>query len=148
MIRPFGILAWKLDKKLTNHLKLQKTLINRPALGVFPSVDWPQRLRNVLISVAPHGMQSVFTMACGSCSNENAYKAAMFSYRVKERGGSVDFTDQEMTSVMNNQPPGTPDLSIMSFEVNMFVQKCVFDLKQYLYTFLQALIMLLQYAIQ
>lgn len=111
-----------------NHVKLQKTLINRPALGVFPSADWPQRLRNVLISVAPHGMQNVFTMACGSCSNENAYKVAMFSYRIKERGGSLDFNDEEMTSVMKNQPPGTPDLSIMSFEVNMVLQKPVFDL--------------------
>lgn len=103
-----------------SQVKFQKTLINRPALGVFPSADWPQRLRNVLISVAPHGMQNVFTMMCGSCSNENAYKAAMFSYRMKERGGSLEFSDEEMDSVMKNQSPGSPDLSIMSFEVNMF----------------------------
>lgn len=103
------------------HIKFQKTLINRPALGVFPSADWPQRLRNVLISVAPDGMKNVFTMMCGSCSNENAYKAAMFSYRVKERGGNLEFTDEEMSSVMRNEAPGTPDLSIMSFQVNMLV---------------------------
>ncbi|XP_072943759.1 probable 4-aminobutyrate aminotransferase, mitochondrial [Epargyreus clarus] len=93
-----------------------KALVNRPALGVFPSMDWPDRLKNVLMSVAPAGVGNVATMMCGSCSNENAYKCVFIWYRTKERGGKVDFTPEEMNSCMINQPPGSPNLSILSFQ--------------------------------
>ena len=36
-----------------------KAMINRPALGVYPGVDWVERLNNVLMSVAPQGMDQV-----------------------------------------------------------------------------------------
>lgn len=49
-------------------------LVNRPALGVFPGEDWPQRLQSVLMSIAPKGLTHITTMMCGSCSNENAMK--------------------------------------------------------------------------
>lgn len=49
-------------------------LVNRPALGMFPGEDWPKRLQNVFISVAPKGLKHITTMMCGSCSNENAMK--------------------------------------------------------------------------
>lgn len=35
--------------------------------------------------VAPSGMTRVQTMACGSCSNENAYKAMFIWYRVSKQ---------------------------------------------------------------
>lgn len=91
--------------------------MNRPALGVFPSKDWPEKLRNVLLAVAPKGLNHISTMMCGSCSNENAYKAVLIWYRTKERGGKIDFTPEEINSCMLNQPPGAPNLSIMSFKV-------------------------------
>ena len=36
-----------------------RTLVNRPALGVYPGVDWPSMLKNVLLSVAPSGLDQV-----------------------------------------------------------------------------------------
>lgn len=69
------------------------------------------------MGVAPQGLNGVSTMMCGSCSNENAYKTVFMWYRKKERGGSIEFTPEEMSSCMINQPPGAPKLSIMSFEV-------------------------------
>ena len=55
-------------------------------------------------------------MACGACSNENAFKAAFFHYRSRERGGlDVDFTQEEHDSAMINQPPGASKLAILSF---------------------------------
>ncbi|XP_034840235.1 4-aminobutyrate aminotransferase, mitochondrial isoform X1 [Maniola hyperantus] len=93
-----------------------RSLVNRPALGVFPAVDWPQKLRDVLMGVAPRGLDAVTTMMCGSCSNENAYKNVFMWYRFKERGEKADFTPEEMASCMANQPPGAPNLSILSFE--------------------------------
>lgn len=54
-------------------------------------------------------------MMCGSCSNENAYKNLFISYRRKQRGENVDFTAEEKSSCLLNQPPGAPKLSILSF---------------------------------
>ena len=36
-----------------------RALINRPALGVYPAVDWSERLTNVLLSCAPKGLDQV-----------------------------------------------------------------------------------------
>ncbi|RVE43446.1 hypothetical protein evm_011897 [Chilo suppressalis] len=93
-----------------------RSLINRPALGVFPSMDWPEKLKNVLLSVAPCGLNNVMTMICGACSNENAFKAVFIWYRTKQREGSIHFTEEEINTCMWNQPPGSPKLSIMSFK--------------------------------
>ncbi|XP_075220509.1 4-aminobutyrate aminotransferase [Lycorma delicatula] len=93
-----------------------KTLVNRPALGVFPGEDWPDKLKNVLLSVAPKGLRNVTTMMCGSCSNENAFKNMFIWYRGKQRGENAEFTPEELQSCMINQVPGSPKLSILSFK--------------------------------
>jgi len=36
-----------------------KTLVNRPALGFYPGVEWPDMLRRVLLAVAPPGLDQV-----------------------------------------------------------------------------------------
>ncbi|XP_036325957.1 4-aminobutyrate aminotransferase, mitochondrial isoform X2 [Rhagoletis pomonella] len=93
-----------------------KTLINRPALGVFPAKEWPDYLNSILSKIAPKGLNNLTTMMCGSCSNENAYKNIFLWYRRNQRGENVDFTDAEMQSCMINQPPGAPQLSLLSFK--------------------------------
>lgn len=93
-----------------------RALVNRPALGVFPADDWPKKLRDVLLSVAPPGLRHVMTMMCGACSNENAFKAAFILYCTRKRGGRTTFTEEEMKTALLNIPPGAPDLSIMSFK--------------------------------
>lgn len=80
------------------------------------------------MGVAPHGLNGVSTMMCGSCSNENAFKTVFMWYRKKQRGGSIDFTPEEMSSCMINQPPGAPNLSIMSFEVLIVYIKNIKDI--------------------
>ncbi|XP_022170500.1 4-aminobutyrate aminotransferase, mitochondrial [Myzus persicae] len=94
----------------------KKAIVNRPALGVFPAADWPEKLRSTLMSVAPKGMDALTTMMCGSCSNENAYKNMFMKYQRDKRGGTSDFTDLEKDSCMINMPPGAPKLSILSFK--------------------------------
>uniref|UniRef100_A0A3B3ZZ75 Uncharacterized protein n=1 Tax=Periophthalmus magnuspinnatus TaxID=409849 RepID=A0A3B3ZZ75_9GOBI len=92
------------------------TFVNRPALGILPPGSFPDKVTESLLSVAPSGMSRVQTMACGSCSNENAYKAMFIWYRNKERGGSnPSATEEDLSSCMINQSPGCPDLSILSF---------------------------------
>ncbi|KAE8749650.1 hypothetical protein FOCC_FOCC003637 [Frankliniella occidentalis] len=93
-----------------------KTLVNRPALGVFPGQDFPKRLNNILSQVAPKGLTQLTTMMCGSCSNENAYKNMFIRYRTQQRGEKVDFTPEELETCMVNKKPGSPDLSILSFQ--------------------------------
>ena len=88
-----------------NNYFSQYTIINRPALGSFPSVDFQEMIDNSLSRVAPVGVNNVVTMACGTCSNENAFKAAFFKYMKKQRGG-VEWPESEaieMTSCLHNE---------------------------------------------
>lgn len=67
------------------------------------------------MAVAPEGMDNVFTVMCGSCANENAFKTA-FMYKAAKRRGDRDFSVQELSSCMKNEAPGSPDdMTILSF---------------------------------
>lgn len=93
--------------------------MNRPALGSFPPIEFQSWIEEGLGKARPKGMEGsqIFTAMCGSCANESAYKAAFMAYRARERQetGDLDFTSQELSSCMKNQSPGSPDLSILSF---------------------------------
>ncbi|XP_022667073.1 4-aminobutyrate aminotransferase, mitochondrial-like isoform X2 [Varroa jacobsoni] len=91
------------------------TFVNRPALGILPPENHVHRLRSALLSIAPDGLSEVQTMACGSCSNENAFKAVFISYMARKRGGKPP-TQEELISSKYNKAPGAPKLSILSFD--------------------------------
>lgn len=91
-------------------------IVNRPALGNFPPGNWASILKSGILSVAPKGLNQVFTGMAGSDAIETSYKAAFMYKRRIERGEGVDFTSQEIESAMKNQSPGSPDLAIMSFK--------------------------------
>ena len=55
-------------------------LINRPTLGWFPHAEWNQQMKSTLLSVAPKGLDQIYTLMCGTCANENAIKMAFFRY--------------------------------------------------------------------
>jgi len=97
--------------------EMVQALINRPALGNFPSHDWAETLRSGILKVAPKGLDQVFTAMAGSDANETAYKAAFMYRRQQERGGAhVEFSEEDIKSAMLNQSPGAPQLSILSFK--------------------------------
>uniref|UniRef100_H2TN05 4-aminobutyrate aminotransferase n=1 Tax=Takifugu rubripes TaxID=31033 RepID=H2TN05_TAKRU len=100
--------------KLMSNPNNMSTFVNRPALGILPPHNFPDKITQSLLSVAPSGMTRVQTMACGSCSNENAYKAMFIWYRNKERGKNTP-SNEDISTCMINQAPGCPDLSILSF---------------------------------
>ncbi|KAH6646289.1 4-aminobutyrate aminotransferase [Truncatella angustata] len=91
-------------------------LVNRPAIGNFPSKVWGDILQNGLLKVAPKGLDKIFTAQSGSEANELAFKAAFMLYRRKERGEGVEWTEEEIKSCLNNSKPGSPDLAVLSFE--------------------------------
>jgi 4-aminobutyrate aminotransferase/(S)-3-amino-2-methylpropionate transaminase len=92
-------------------------IINRPALGNFPQHDWAEILKSGILKVAPKGLDQVFTAMAGSDANETAYKAAFMYKRQQQRGGpDVEFSAEDIASSMNNQSPGAPQLSILSFK--------------------------------
>ncbi|XP_064867067.1 4-aminobutyrate aminotransferase, mitochondrial-like [Oncorhynchus nerka] len=78
---PIGYNHPSLIKVMSNPNNMS-AFVNRPALGIMPPENFPEKLAESLLSVAPSGMSRVQTMACGSCSNENAYKAMFIWYRV------------------------------------------------------------------
>jgi len=95
---------------------MASAIINRPAIGNFPSSDWASVLETGMLRVAPKGLNQVFTAQAGSEANELAFKAAFMWRRQQERGRDTEFTLEEINSSMNNQAPGAPNLSILSFK--------------------------------
>ncbi|KAF2147643.1 4-aminobutyrate aminotransferase [Myriangium duriaei CBS 260.36] len=93
------------------------SLINRPATGNFPQHDWAAILQSGMMRVAPKGMTQVFTAVSGADANELAFKAA-FMWKCQKRRGDyhAEFSTLESSSVMENQSPGSPHLSILSFK--------------------------------
>ncbi|KAL3424756.1 4-aminobutyrate aminotransferase [Phlyctema vagabunda] len=97
--------------------QMASAIVNRPALGNFPSDDWASIIETGILKVAPKGLDQVFTAMAGSDANETAYKAAFMYKRQQQRGGAhVEFTEEEISSSMINQAPGAPQLSILSFK--------------------------------
>lgn len=90
-------------------------LCNRPALACFPSTDYYEILKKGLLSAAPKGLDKVCTAHTGSDANEMAFKAALMFQANKRRGGKP-FTEEELSTVMENQLPGTSDMVILSFD--------------------------------
>ncbi|KAK6353513.1 4-aminobutyrate transaminase [Orbilia brochopaga] len=101
--------------KVASSPEMVTALIDRPALGNFPPASWTQTLKSGILSVAPKGLNQVFTGMSGSDANECAYKAAFMFHRRRERGEGAPFTEEELSTAMNNQKPGSPDLAILSF---------------------------------
>ncbi|KAI0180308.1 4-aminobutyrate aminotransferase [Hypoxylon sp. FL1284] len=104
-------------RKAAESPEMVTALINRPALGNFPSHDWADILETGILKVAPKGLNQVFTGMAGSDANETAFKAAFMWRRQRDRGGpGVEFTEEELESSMLNQSPGASELSILSFK--------------------------------
>lgn len=98
--------------------QLASTLVNRPCLAYFPQHDWADILETGILRVAPTGLDQVFLSYTGADANEAAFKAAFMWKRQQQRGGrNVDFSEEDLHSTMLNQAPGSPHLSIMSFEL-------------------------------
>nr|XP_002127680.1 4-aminobutyrate aminotransferase, mitochondrial-like [Ciona intestinalis] len=97
---------------------LQNLLINRPAMVTFADMNFPRLVHDSLLRVAPEGLSNVITMGCGSCANENAYKAAFLWYMRDRRGYELPPAedDEAYSSCVMNQVPGSPKLSMLSFE--------------------------------
>lgn len=97
--------------------EMASAIINRPAMGNFPQHDWAHILETGVLSVAPKGLDKVFTALAGSDANELAYKAAFFWKRQQQRGSyDAEFSAEDIESSMNNQAPGSPNMSILSFK--------------------------------
>jgi len=96
----------------------QSAILNRPALGSFPPMKLNELLDESVMQVKPEGCGNVATMACGTCANENAFKVAFFKYMKNLRGGVEMPTadSEESLTVMDNKAPGSPNLSILSFD--------------------------------
>ena len=77
---------------------------SRCAIGLMPPRELPALLDDSLLKIAPHGMSRVQTMLCGSTANENAFKAAFFAFRGRERAaaglGAAEFTEADIESCM------------------------------------------------
>ena len=96
--------------------QMKNALVNRPASGNFPAKEFDATLQKVL-KLAPKGQDRVWSGLSGADANELAIKAAFMYYAQKKRGGAATpFTDSELSSVMENQAPGSPSYAVLSFK--------------------------------
>ena len=102
-------------KEVLNLPEYQALLVNRPALLFFPPVNFTEIINSTLLCVAPKGLNKVTPMGCGTCSNENAMKSAIITYRTRERAGRAP-TEEELSTSLIGKAPGAPELSILSFK--------------------------------
>ena len=94
-----------------------RALVNRPAIGNFPSTEWLSTLQDGILKAAPKGFDQVFTGMSGSDANEAAFKAAfMWKAQIDRGGAAAQFTEEEIRSTMMNKAPGSPNYSVLSFE--------------------------------
>ncbi|EDO16578.1 hypothetical protein Kpol_1064p60 [Vanderwaltozyma polyspora DSM 70294] len=101
--------------KAASSPEMIRSLVDRPASGNFPSAELHSQISK-LLEYAPVGQDKVWSGVNGSDANELAFKAAFMYYKAKERNFSADFTEDELTSVMENKPPGAPKLAVLSFK--------------------------------
>jgi len=88
-------------------------IVSRPATGMFPPADLPKLLHEPL-RIAPAGMKYIQTLMCGSCTVENALKAAFGFYAYRARGGEAPGPEAH-ASCMDGQKPGSPEVTALSF---------------------------------
>jgi len=90
-----------------------RSIISRPAIGMFPPKNLPDLLENPL-KAAPNGLKYMQTMMCGACSVENAIKNAFGHFGDKLRNGQA-VSDLHYASALKSEAPGSPDVVALSF---------------------------------
>jgi 4-aminobutyrate aminotransferase/(S)-3-amino-2-methylpropionate transaminase len=78
-------------------------LVTRPSLAMFPPSFWPELVQSTLLPLAPRGLSEVTLMMCGTCANENAFKAAFIDYMNGKREKPLTPDSEEYSSTMLNQ---------------------------------------------
>eukprot|EP00920_Eleutheroschizon_duboscqi_P023596 GHVT01058790.1.p1 GENE.GHVT01058790.1~~GHVT01058790.1.p1 ORF type:complete len:481 (-),score=35.53 GHVT01058790.1:4405-5847(-) len=95
-------------------------VMHRTALGLIPPMEFATLVQDVLLKVAPPGLNHVITMACGSCANENSMKAAFTVAAARRRQGvgrgPWDYSTDEFNSAAENRSPGSSSCSVLSFK--------------------------------
>lgn len=112
---PLGYNNQSMINELCNNSDNISWIVNRPALGNCPPKEFPSKLNDILMNVAPPGLDEVQLMMCGTCSNENALKLALINHAYRKRGNQPP-SNEDLTSCMQHQEPGTPsNLGIIAF---------------------------------
>uniref|UniRef100_A0A7S3HWH8 4-aminobutyrate aminotransferase n=3 Tax=Choreotrichia TaxID=141411 RepID=A0A7S3HWH8_9SPIT len=105
--------------------RMQRAIATRTGLGINPSTDQHKINQEAFMSVAPPNMDRVTAAMCGSCAVEGAVKVAMMAYRVRQDGGVfVEPTPEELCSCLDNQAPGSPNLSVLSLKQGFHGRLC------------------------
>lgn len=90
-----------------------KSVISRPAIGMFPPANLPDLLEKPL-QAAPNGLSYLQGMMCGATAVENAIKNAFGHFGDRLRGGKPP-TEEHYSSAMRSEAPGSPSVCALSF---------------------------------
>ena len=112
---PVGYNHNRLHELNLNSPDIKKLLLHRPALGVNPPIEWKEQVELLYKNYCPDGLDFMYVACgCGSGANENAFKAAFIKFA---RNNYSDHTmETRLRTSLDNNEPGSPDLSILSFQ--------------------------------
>ena len=112
---PVGYNHNRLHELNLNSPDIKKLLLHRPALGVNPPIEWKEQVELLYKNYCPDGLDFMYVACgCGSGANENAFKAAFIKF-ARNNYSDHNMETRLKTSLDNNEP-GSPDLSILSFQ--------------------------------
>tara|TARA_B100001059_G_scaffold132267_1_gene132427 strand:- start:1978 stop:3357 length:1380 start_codon:yes stop_codon:yes gene_type:complete len=112
---PLGYNHNKLNNLDLNDVDIKKLLLHRPALGVNPPIEWKKNVELLYNNYCPDGLDFMYVACgCGSGANENAFKASFI--RFARNNFSNHNMEHRLKSALENNEPGSPNLSILSFK--------------------------------
>jgi 4-aminobutyrate aminotransferase/(S)-3-amino-2-methylpropionate transaminase len=96
--------------------KYDEYLVQRPAMGTMPPMEYPSLLHKLIHKISPRNIPEVYlSCGCGSSANANAVKFASLK-KYFEMKGTDKITQEEEESVMHNASPGVPGFKVLGFE--------------------------------
>ncbi len=76
---PLGYNHPDLIKAATNEENTH-LIVNRPTLGLFPNTEWKSQMQSILMSIAPEGLEQVYTLNDGTSAIDTAIKLASLKF--------------------------------------------------------------------
>ena len=104
------ILKYSKSPEVTRHVT------NRLSLAIFPPEDLEHLVNASFMKICPPELDSLYSFICSNCTIEVALKLAFIDFQSRKRTDPVQISDLDLDSCMNNQQPGAPDLSVLSFD--------------------------------
>lgn len=104
------LLQFSKSPEVTRHVT------SRVSMSMFNTHDLQSIVDSAFSGMYPANLDYIYTFICDNCTNEVALKFAFIEYQARKRDDPKSISQTDLDSCMTNSLPGTPNLSVLSFE--------------------------------